>query len=204
MSRKTSADTDTSRRIAWAASLAQKGRGPLRKHHLRFIPHESKSGVLHCIVLDCSASMLGGERLSKAKGWVLACLDRAAAERAHAALICFGGGRADLRFGPTVPRWWNERWVQPIGGGGATSFSIGVTAAAKLLEREKRRNASCECVLWIVGDGRTRDRPEKPHAADRVVIVDCEAGDFPLGRWERLAREWDADYLRPDAINIEP
>lgn len=146
--------------------------------------------------------MLGGERLSKAKGLVLACFDRAAAERAQAALICFGGGRADLRFGPAIPRWWNERWVQPIGGGGGTSLSIGVAAAAKLLARAKRRNPVQECVLWILGDGRSRDRPERPHAADRVVIVDCDKRDLPLGRWAHLAREWDAHYLRPEGIVV--
>jgi magnesium chelatase subunit ChlD-like protein len=158
---------------------------------------------LHCFLLDCSASMLGGERLSKAKGLILACFDRAALERAHTALICFGGGRADLRFGPAIPRWWNERWVEPIGGGGGTSLSIGMAAAAKLLERCKRREPARERVLWILGDGRTRDRPDRPRAADRIVIVDCErdsTGRAALGRWERLAREWEADYLRPEDI----
>jgi len=138
--------------------------------------------------------MLSGERLAMAKGLVLACFDRAAMDRAQAALICFGGGRADLRFGPAIPRWWNERWIQPIGGGGGTSFSIGVAAAAKLLEQARRRDPAGERVLWIVGDGRSRDRPAKPDAADRIVIVDCEQDALALGRWAQLAREWDADY----------
>jgi magnesium chelatase subunit ChlD-like protein len=146
--------------------------------------------------------MLGGDRLAQAKGLIVACLDRAATERAQAALISFGGGRADLRFGPEIPRWWNERWVQPVGGGGGTSFSIGVAAAAKLLDRARRQNPAQQRVLWVFGDGRSRDRPEKPHAADRVVIVDCENDRTSLGRWAYLAREWDADYLRPDDILI--
>jgi magnesium chelatase subunit ChlD-like protein len=173
--------------------------------HLRFLPPDRQSGTLHCFVLDCSASMLRGERLSKAKGLVLACFDRAAFERTSAALICFGGGRADVRFGPAVPRWWNERWVEPIGGGGGTSLSIGVAAAATLLERAKRRSPGQACVLWMVGDGRTRERPQKPRGADRVIIVDCESGGagYPvLGRWEQLARDWDADYLRPEDIAL--
>jgi magnesium chelatase subunit ChlD-like protein len=120
-------------------------------------------------------------------------------------LICFGGGRADLRFGPAIPRWWNERWIEPIGGGGGTSLSIGIAAAAKLLEQAKRRSPAQSRVLWVVGDGRTRDRPERPRAADRVVIVDCEQdgrGHTALGRWEQLARVWDADYLRSEDIAI--
>jgi magnesium chelatase subunit ChlD-like protein len=149
--------------------------------------------------------MLRAERLSKAKGLVLACFDRAAFERASAALICFGGGRADLRFGPAVPRWWNERWVEPIGGGGGTCLSLGVAAAATLLQRAKRRSPGQACILWIIGDGRTHERPERPRAADRVIIVDCEQGlaGAPVpGRWEQLARDWQADYLRPEDIVV--
>jgi magnesium chelatase subunit ChlD-like protein len=138
--------------------------------------------------------MLGGERLAMAKGLVLACFDRAAMDRAQTALICFGGGRADLRFGPAIPRWWNERWVEPIGGGGGTSFSIGVAAAAKLLEQARRRDPAGERVLWVFGDGRSRDRPARPEAADRVVIVDCEQDTGALGRCAQLAREWNAAY----------
>jgi hypothetical protein len=36
-----------------------------------------------------------------------------------------------------------------------------------------------------------------------VIIVDCESGSAShpvLGRWEQLAREWEADYLRPEDI----
>ena len=196
------ASRTTHRRIAWVASLAQKGKAPLTKSHLRFIVEEPRSGALHCFLLDCSASMLAGERLSKAKGLVLACFDQAAVERVQAALICFGGGRADLRFGPAIPRWWNERWVQPIGGGGGTSFSIGVAACAELLEGAKRRNPGQERVLWVLGDGRSREQPVKPRAADRVVIVDCEGGNAPLGRWAQLAREWGADYLRSEDLSV--
>ncbi|MGN6081963.1 vWA domain-containing protein [Trinickia sp.] len=157
---------------------------------------------MHCFLLDCSASMLGGERLSKAKGLVLACFDRAAVERVHAALICFGGGRADVRFGPAIPRWWNERWVAPIGGGGGTSFEIGVAAAAKLIDQAKRRNPALECVLWVLGDGRTRERPVKPRSADRVIFVDCEVGYPPLGTWERLASEWKGHYMRAEDLVV--
>ncbi|MGG1948185.1 VWA domain-containing protein [Trinickia sp. NRRL B-1857] len=200
MGRETS--TNPTRRIAWAASLAQKAQGPLLKDHLRYFRHEPKSAALHCFLLDCSASMMSGERLAMAKGLVLACFDRAAMDRSQAALICFGGGRADLRFGPAIPRWWNERWVQPIGGGGGTSFSIGVAAAAKLLDEARRRNPAGERVLWVFGDGRSRDRPAKPVAADRVVIVDCEQGALALGRWARLAREWNADYCLAKALTV--
>ncbi|CAM2188952.1 magnesium chelatase subunit ChlD-like protein [Paraburkholderia sacchari] len=187
-------------RIAWPATLARKGRSPLHADHLRFVRHESADGTLHCFLLDCSASMLGGGRLARAKGLLLACFDRAAAQREEVSLISFGGGRADVRFGPAVPRWWNERWIQPVGGGGGTPFALGVATAAGLLARAKRRKPSQQRVLWVVSDARTREQPARPPAADRVVVIDCAQG--AAGRGLQLARAWGADYLLPEDLVV--
>ncbi|MFX1674861.1 VWA domain-containing protein [Paraburkholderia sp. A2WS-5] len=186
--------------MAWPATLARKGRSPLRADHLRFVRHESADGTLHCFLLDCSASMLGGGRLARAKGLLVACFDHAAAEREEVSLISFGGGRADVRFGPAVPRWWNERWIQPLGGGGGTPFALGVATAAGLLARAKRRKPSQQRVLWVVSDGRSREQPARPLAADRVVVIDCARE--AAGRGEQLARAWGADYLLPEELVV--
>jgi len=168
------------------------------------MPRESAASTLHCFLLDCSASMLGGGRLARAKGLLLACFDRAAAGREEVALVCFGGGRAEVRFGPAVPRWWNERWVQPLGGGGGTPFALGASAAAKLLARASRRKPAQQRVLWVFTDARTRELPVRPAAADRVVIVDCGRGAATVfERGEQLARAWDADYLLPEDLAFQ-
>ncbi len=189
-------------RIAWPATLAKKRADPLRATHLRFVREESKAGVLHCFVLDCSASMLSGQRLATAKGLLVACFDRAAAERAEVALICFGGADAEVRFGPAVPRWWNERWLQPIDGGGGTPFALGVRTAAQVLERATRKNPAQQRVLWVLTDGRSAERPVKPAAADRIVFVDCDLGLSSLGRCRWLAGEWGATYMQPEDLII--
>jgi magnesium chelatase subunit ChlD-like protein len=156
--------------------------------------------VLHCFALDCSASMLSGEQLAMAKGLLVACFDRAAAERAEVALVCFGGAHAEVRFGPAIPRWWNERWLEPIGGGGGTPFALGVRTAARVLERAARRMPAQRRVLWVFTDGRSTDTPAKPSAADRIVFVDCEHHTLALGRCHELARAWGAACLRPEEL----
>lgn len=159
--------------------------------------------MLHCFLLDCSASMLGGGRLARAKGLILACFDRAAAARDDAALVCFGGGRAEVRFGPAVPQWWNERWVQPVAGGGGTPFALGAATAGNLLARARRRKPAQQRVLWVLTDGRTRAFPARPAATDRVVVVDYgQRAATALRRGEQLAQAWDADYLLPEDIAI--
>ncbi|MFM0721779.1 VWA domain-containing protein [Paraburkholderia strydomiana] len=187
-------------RIAWPLTLAAKRAAPLRADHLRFVREAPRGGVLHCFVLDCSGSMLAGQRLALAKGLLIALFDRASAARAEAALVCFGGAEADVRFGPAVPRWWNERWLRPVGGGGGTPLTSGIRRAAQLLARSARVKPAQQRWLWILTDGRTRDEPARPPDADEVVFVDFERGAIRLGRCEALADAWGARRVRPEEL----
>jgi len=172
----------------------------LRAQHLRFVREAPRGGVLHCFVLDCSGSMLGRKRLELAKGLLIALFDRASAARAEAALVCFGGAAADLRFGPAVPRWWNERWLRPVGGGGGTPLAAGVHQAAQVLERSARRKPAQQRWLWILTDGRSGDQPARPRHADEVVFVDFEREAIRLGRCHALADAWGAALFTPDEL----
>ncbi|MFT4070139.1 vWA domain-containing protein [Paraburkholderia sp.] len=188
------------RRIAWPPTLAAMRERALRREHLRFIREAPRGGVLHCFVLDCSGSMLAGQRLALAKGLLISLFDHASALRAEAALICFGGVGADVRFGPAVPRWWNERWLRPVGAGGGSPLASGVRCAAALLGRSARRRPAQQRWLWILTDGRTRDVPTRPLDADEVVFVDFERGALRLGRCEALADAWGARCLTPEEL----
>ncbi|MFL9904404.1 VWA domain-containing protein [Paraburkholderia fungorum] len=188
------------RRIAWLPTLTAMRQDTLRTGHLRFVREAPQGGVLHCFVLDCSGSMLGGQRLALAKGLLIALFDRASAARAEAALVCFGGAGADLRFGPAVPRWWNERWLRPVGGGGGTPLGSGVRQAAQVLERSARRKPAQQRWLWILTDGRSGDQPVRPLHADEVVFVDFERETVRLGRCRTLADAWGAALLTPEEL----
>jgi magnesium chelatase subunit ChlD-like protein len=144
--------------------------------------------------------MLGGQRLALAKGLLVALFDHASAARAEAALVCFGGAGADVRFGPAVPRWWNERWLSPVGGGGGTPLSAGIQRASRLLERSARRKPAQQRWLWILTDGRTHDTPVRPLDVDEVVFVDFEREALRLGRCEVLADAWGARRCTPEEL----
>ena len=187
-------------RIAWPATLAAKRQMPLHATHLRFLPTAPQGGVLHCFLLDCSGSMLAGQRLALAKGLLVALFDRTSKARADAALVCFGGTGVDVRFGPAVPRWWNERWLQPLGGGGGTPLAAGVREAAQLLERAARRKPLQQRWLWVLTDGRSGDMPIRPGEVDQVVFVDFERGAIRLGRCAHLAQAWGATCVTPEEL----
>ncbi|WP_345816526.1 VWA domain-containing protein [Paraburkholderia sp. PREW-6R] len=180
--------------------MAAKRRAALRADHLRYVQQTPRAGVLHCFVLDCSGSMLAGRRLALAKGLLIALFDRAGATRAEAALVCFGGSGVDLWFGPAVPRWWNERWLEPVGGGGGSPLAAGVGRASRLLEQSARRRPAQQRWLWILTDGRSRDQPVRPADADEVVFVDFERDQVRLGRCEALAQAWGARRFTPEEL----
>ena len=188
------------RRIAWPATFASKGAARLQTQHLRFRPERSGQKALHCFLLDCSGSMLGGRRLALAKGVLASLFDRIGQARDEAALICFSGSRAESRFGPAVPRWWNERWLRPLGGGGGTPLSSGVRSARQLLASAATGQVTRQRCLWILTDGRSLDQPPFPAEADRIVLVDFETGALRLARCKALAESWGALYLRPEDL----
>ncbi|CAB3751771.1 hypothetical protein LMG29739_01378 [Paraburkholderia solisilvae] len=144
--------------------------------------------------------MLAAAQLALAKGMLAALFGRARADRHEAALICFGGTRADLRFGPAIPRGWSEQWLNPIGGGGGTPFVPAIGRAAQLLARAAKRKPAQQRWLWLLTDGRSGGMPARPEAADRIVLVDFEQGVVRLRRCEQLARAWEGLYVTPDQL----
>ena len=180
------------------ATLRAKRSMPLDARHLRYRRTQGEGAVLHCFVLDCSGSMLAGERLARAKGMLVALFDRAYRERAEIALVCFGGGRAEVRRQPGAAHWFNERWVAPIGGGGGTPLALGLARAGTVLARAARRRPSQRRWLWVLTDGRTNERPEAPSSADEIVVVDFEEGLARVGRCGELAHRWGATCFAAD------
>jgi magnesium chelatase subunit ChlD-like protein len=100
-----------------------------------------------------------------------------------------------------VPRWWNERWLAPVGGGGGTPLTLGVETASALLERAARLKPAQQRWLWILSDGRSTGSPRRPPLADQVVFVDFERDEsVRLGRCLQLAQAWGSKYMRPDGL----
>jgi magnesium chelatase subunit ChlD-like protein len=191
---------DPAASIDWMATLRAKRSARLAAQHLRYRRTQGDGAVLYCFVLDCSGSMLAGERLARAKGMLVALFDRAYRERAEIALVCFGGARAQVRRQPGAAHWFNESWVAPIGGGGGTPLALGLASAGTLLERAARRRPSQRRCLWVLTDGRTNERPRAPRAANEIVVVDFEEGAIRAGRGEMLANYWDARYVTADSL----
>ena len=172
--------------------MAARGAARLQARHLRYRPEPPATSALHCFLLDCSASMRSNGGLARAKGLLLALLDEAYRRRDRVALLCFAGGAVELRLPPRRAAAWNEDWITPIAGGGGTPLALGTAAADQLLRRSPASHRS----LWLLTDGRIREKPPAPAAADILCVVDFESARMPLARAAQLAEDWGAGYLR--------
>ena len=61
------AQTPARQRLDWHQTLAAKGAQPLALAHLRYRQQASGAKLVHCVLLDQSASMLRGQKLALAK-----------------------------------------------------------------------------------------------------------------------------------------
>lgn len=190
--------------IDWLRTLMRKGARPLERDHLRFQKREARAGILHCFALDCSGSMLAGQRLAQAKGLLLQLIQRAYQQRARIAIVSFAGARAQLRLAPTAARPFNSRalhaWLQPIGGGGGTPLAQGALRADALLARAAHDDPAQQRWLWLLTDGRSDALPSPPLHADVRIVVDCERQRIALGRCRALAQRWRAIYCTPETL----
>ena len=179
----------------WPRTLIARGAEPLALHHLRRRTTEPSQGRLHCVVLDCSASMLTSGALARAKGVLIDLLQEAYQRRDHIALVCFGGSGVEVRMPPAKAGAWNDDWIAPIGGGGGTPLQLGLQRAAEVLSAHCGADAQMQGWLWLLTDARTRELPSKPVHADEIRVMDFDLGRVPLHRARVLANAWGADYL---------
>jgi magnesium chelatase subunit D len=93
--------------------------------------------------------------------------------------------------------------------GGRTPLAAGLTAAARTLAAERRRDPRRRPLLVLVTDGRATAGPDPVTAAGALagtaaVVLDCEAGPVRLGLARRLAAALAADCLPLEALSAEP
>lgn len=182
-------------RVNWLSTLLAKGTARLKPEHLHYRPAATGGAVLHCIVLDCSASMLRGQRLSKAKGLLQAWVDHCYQRRESLTLIGFSGQGAYVLKAPGKAVAFNHAWISAITGGGVTPIQAALALAERLLAKHKEPIA-----LWLLSDVRFSQLPPRPSFAAQTTLIDFDQGARTLGRTQKLAQLWQADCIDVDEL----
>ncbi|MDY0073282.1 MAG: VWA domain-containing protein [Thauera sp.] len=182
----------------WVRTLSAKGPDRLAASHLRYQAQPAAAGWLHCVLLDCSASMFRDGKLSLAKRLLLELCEQNYRSRRQLAVIAFAGDKAELLQPPARAAAFNEAWISALGGGGGSPLSAALELAEQVLARAHRRQPGLQCQLWLISDFRLRQlppRPTAPTAISHCTLIDCEQGRLPLGRGRELAAQWQAEHL---------
>ncbi len=124
--------------------------------------------AFHCFVLDTWGSVLRGGRLALAISVLMALMQSAVRLRERVALLCFGGSAVQLRVAPSRPGAWRDDWIAPIAGGGGTPVSRALREASALMARHAKQQPNDTRWLWLLTDGRSRERPVCPAHAQQV------------------------------------
>ncbi|WP_230976247.1 vWA domain-containing protein [Pseudothauera nasutitermitis] len=143
--------------------------------------------------------MLRGRRLALAKGLLQAWAARCYRRRETLMVIGFAGEQARLLHAPGKAAAFNERWIAPIAGGGATPAASAIALADRVLA-QRRRSADERVELWLLSDARFATLPPRPQRADHCTVIDFDDGPRALGRAARLAAAWGADCLPVRAV----
>ena len=182
--------------VHWPKTLIQKGKESLAQQHLRYRFQQPQANRFYCLLLDCSASMLTQQKLSLAKGLILAFSRQVYQQRGELAVIGFRGDEARILKMPGKLTSLNEQWIYSIQGGGGTPLCKGIKAAETLLTQYQWKFPSLAVDCWLLSDGRFRELPSAPEGAANYIVIDFEEGRLRLARAKQLAEQWQADYLR--------
>lgn len=195
-------------RLDWPHTLRVKRNQPLSAAHLRYRSVRARGALLHCVLLDCSASMLQAGRLRQAKAVLAEWAREVYRARDRLLVIGFSAGQACvLRDGHKAGL--NLDWLQAVGAGGGSPLHKALETAAPLLRRARPRyadaprNGAQRVVLSVLTDGRLAHLPDCPSGVDRCIVVDFDSGPHALGRARRLAQSWQAEYLHVDEL-VQP
>ena len=162
----------------------------LRRHKAR-----TGQGVLHLILLDCSASVLGQAAFAKAKGAILDIAQQAYLKREQICVFTFGNNQiqqvqAQVRAPKDISDLLNQ-----LKAGGGTPFREGLLEVSEWLMGFHRKNIDFVSQTYIFSDGRTRSEIADIHLEGEVCFVDIEIGPIKRGRAQALAQSIGADYL---------
>jgi magnesium chelatase subunit ChlD-like protein len=140
--------------------------------------------------------MLKRRNLSLAKGLLARWSAQIYRERGELMVIGFSGQSAQVLQSPGRARAFNERWIAPIGGGGASPIEAGIALAEKLIRGVRQTSPPKTVACWLLSDGRFRSFPSVAPSADSIGLVDFEDAEVRLGRMRRLALNWGGVYFR--------
>lgn len=183
-----------SARPGWFATLvANVGVWPPKT--IRFQKQRSGLPVLHLILIDTSASILGQGPFSTAKAAALQIAEQAYLNREQLAIMGFGNNRVDTLLRRVRAPKELAQLLNNVPAGGGTPMREALRQAQDYLQRLKRKIPAIAIRTYLLTDGRTSAQVGDIRLEGECVLIDTERCAVKRGRGEHLAAELGAAYL---------
>lgn len=181
-------------RVDWFGTLS---RGlPRTRADLRYRAVRAPERALWLVLIDGSASMLRHGALAAAKSVALALLVAARRAGARVRVWSFREGRVEPVLDDSHRPDARARALHALPGGGSTPLLHALEQALAHCARTGHGEAAR---LYVLTDGRSRERPTR-RAPSGSVVIDCERGPVRVGRAAALATELGAVYVAVDTL----
>jgi magnesium chelatase subunit D len=195
-------------------AAAARGSRDLRAQDLRVAVREGREANLVLFCVDASGSMAARRRMVQVKTAILSLLLDAYRRRDKVGLVTFRGSDAEVTLPPTHSVDVAAARLDELPAGGRTPLAEGLLEAARVLERERRRDPRLRPLLVVVTDGRAtggvdavaRSQQAAAYVAGlgiTTVVVDGESGPLRLGLAARLAELLGAEHLPVAEVSAE-
>jgi len=178
----------------WFSSLLDnKGRWPLEK--IRFKKQSEKSIQLHYIMLDTSASTLGQQLFSQAKGVVSGIIEQAYLARHQIALIGFGNQQVTTLLKKGRAPKNSAALLEEITAGGGTPLREVLLSAQASCKKMLKTEPALQFIHYLITDGRSSQNIQDINLQGQCLLIDTESSDVKRGRGVELAQSLDARHI---------
>jgi len=173
-----------------------------KRRCLQYLYPRLRCRELNLVLLDVSASTLGGQGLAQAKGLLKELSRQTYLKRQLLSVITFGNDRVNTLVHPQRAPKDIEIKLNSIRAGGGTPVVKALDYAHNLLKRQ--RFQQLDCSIFLVTDGRL-DPSTKTHklfTRHSVTLVDIESSRVKLGLGRQLANAIAARYLHISELAV--
>ena len=187
-------NTEKSQAPNWFATLASNaGKWPPEK--LAYQKQRSGQRMLTIVLLDTSASTLGSQLLSKAKGAVLQIANQAYLKREQLTILAFGNDIVDTIL-PRVRAPKNIRAsLDQIKAGGGTPLVNALKRAQVYLDNLLKIMPDLSINSYLITDGRSKQTVKDIRLPGECTLIDIESSAVKRGRAKQIAQQLGASYL---------
>lgn len=188
------ASNNLSTKPDWFSTLATNlGQWPLTR--LRFHRDKKASDIVHLVMLDTSASTIGDQLLSQAKGLIAGIAEQAYLARQQMAVVGFGNQEVKTLLAKRRAPKQITALLNEITAGGGTPLRDALLYVQDYCRQLLKANPATQFICYLITDGRTNQKVDDITLPGECLLIDMESSAVKRGRGAALAQSLQARYM---------